>query len=340
MDTAIVEVESLVKVFKGQIRALDGLSLAVQPGSVYGLLGPNGAGKTTLIRVLSTLLPPDGGTARVAGVDVRTDPAAARARIGLAGQSAAIDEVLTGRENVEMVGRLYGLSRHQARQRASQVLERIRLAEVADRQVKTYSGGMRRRLDLAASLVGRPQVLFLDEPTAGLDPASRRDLWTLIRGLVATGTTVLLTTQYLEEADQLADRIAVIDHGQLIGEGTGDQLKDRIGGAVLEVTVPEPDRVRTFQALRCLGGQDPTDDQDRGRVVLPAPDGIRTLTEALRRLDTAGITPEYVALRKPTLDEVFLALTGHRATTPTRNGPDPRGGADRHGQQQPEGAAR
>jgi ABC-2 type transport system ATP-binding protein len=340
MDTAIVEVESLVKVFKGQIRALDGLSLAVQPGSVYGLLGPNGAGKTTLIRVLSTLLPPDGGTARVAGVDVRTDPAAARARIGLAGQSAAIDEVLTGRENVEMVGRLYGLSRHQARQRASQVLERIRLAEVADRQVKTYSGGMRRRLDLAASLVGRPQVLFLDEPTAGLDPASRRDLWTLIRGLVATGTTVLLTTQYLEEADQLADRIAVIDHGQLIGEGTGDQLKDRIGGAVLEVTVPEPDRVRTFQALRGLGGQDPTDDQDRGRVVLPAPDGIRTLTEALRRLDTAGITPEYVALRKPTLDEVFLALTGHRATTPTRNGPDPRGGADRHGQQQPEGAAR
>jgi len=339
VDTAIVEVESLVKVFKGQIRALDGLSLAVQPGSVYGLLGPNGAGKTTLIRVLSTLLSADGGTARVAGVDVRTDPAAVRARIGLAGQSAAVDEVLTGRENVEMVGRLYGLSRRQARQRASQVLERIGLAEAADRQVKTYSGGMRRRLDLAASLVGRPQVLFLDEPTAGLDPASRRDLWTLIRGLVATGTTVLLATQYLEEADQLADRIAVIDHGQLIGEGTPDQLKDRVGGAVLEVTVPESDRVQTFQALRGLGGQDPTDDQDRGRVVLPAPDGARTLTEALRRLDAAGVTPEDVALRKPTLDEVFLALTGHRATTPTGNGPDPRGG-DRHGQQQPEGAGR
>jgi ABC-2 type transport system ATP-binding protein len=339
MDAAIVEVERLVKVFKRQVRALDGLSLAVRPGSVYGLLGPNGAGKTTLIRVLSTLLEPDEGTARVAGVDVRADPAAARARIGLAGQSAAVDEVLTGRENVEMVGRLYGLPRRQARQRATEVLERIRLVEAADRQVKTYSGGMRRRLDLAASLVGRPQVLFLDEPTAGLDPASRRDLWTLIRGLVATGTTVLLTTQYLEEADQLADRIAVIDHGRLIGEGTSDQLKDRIGGAVLEVTVPESDRAQTFQALRGVGGQDPTDDQDRGRVVLPAPDGTRTLTKALRRLDAAGVTPEDVALRKPTLDEVFLALTGHRAT-PTGSGPDPGGGAARHGQQQPEGAAR
>jgi ABC-2 type transport system ATP-binding protein len=340
MDDAIVEVEGLVKVFKGQVRALDGLSLAVQPGSVHGLLGPNGAGKTTLIRVLSTLLRPDGGTARVAGVDVRTDPAAVRARIGLAGQSAAVDEVLTGRENVEMVGRLYGLSRRQARRRASQVLERIRLEEAADRQVKTYSGGMRRRLDLAASLVGRPHVLFLDEPTAGLDPASRRDLWTLIGELVATGTTVLLTTQYLEEADRLADRIAVIDHGRLVSEGAGDQLKERVGGAVLEVTVPEQDRARTFQALRGVGGPDPTDDRDHGRIVLPAPDGARTLTEALRRLDAAGITPEDMALRKPTLDDVFLALTGHRASTPTGNGPDPRGGAERHGQRQPEGAAR
>jgi ABC-type multidrug transport system ATPase subunit len=239
-----------------------------------------------------------------------------------------------------MVGRLYGLSRRQARQRASQVLARIRLAEAADRQVKTYSGGMRRRLDLAASLVGRPQVLFLDEPTAGLDPASRRDLWELIGNLVDTGTTVLLTTQYLEEADRLADRIAVIDHGRLVSEGTPDQLKDGVGGSVLEVTVPEVDRNRALQALRGVGGQDPTDDRDRGRIVLPAPDGARTLAEALRRMDAAGVTPEDVALHKPTLDDVFLALTGHGATTPTGNGPDPRGRVDRHGQQQPEGAAR
>jgi ABC-2 type transport system ATP-binding protein len=199
---------------------------------------------------------------------------------------------------------------------------------------------MRRRLDLAACLVGRPQLLFLDEPTAGLDPASRRELWALLGDLVDTGTTVLLTTQYLEEADQLADRIAVIDHGRLVSEGTPDQLKDRVGGAVLELTVPDDDRARALWALRTMQAEDPTDDQHRGRIVLPAPDGARTLTQALRRLEGAGITPEDLALRKPTLDDVFLALTGHRATTPTGNGPDPRGGADRHGQQQPAGAAR
>jgi ABC-2 type transport system ATP-binding protein len=340
MDGAIVEVEDLVKVFKGGIRALDRLSLAIAPGTVYGLLGPNGAGKTTLIRVLATLLPPDEGTARVAGVDVRTDPAGVRVRIGLAGQYAAVDEVLGGRENVEMVGRLYGLSRGRARQRASEVLERIGLTAAADRQVKTYSGGMRRRLDLAASLVGRPQVLFLDEPTAGLDPASRRDLWELIQDLVDTGTTVLLTTQYLEEADRLADRIAVIDHGRLVSEGTGDQLKERVGGAVLEVTVPDDDAPRTLQALRGVGGQDPAYDRHHGRIVLPAPDGTRTLIEALRRLDSTGVTPEDVALHKPTLDHVFLALTGHRATTPNGNGHDSHGGAGRRDQQQREGAAR
>ena len=233
MDEAIIQVEALVKVFAGkrEVRALDGLSLAIPPGGVYGLLGPNGAGKTTLIRVLATLLPPDGGSARVAGLDVRHHPAEVRARIGLAGQSAAVDEVLTGQENVEMVGRLYGLSRAQAHRRATEVLARIRLVDAADRQVRTYSGGMRRRLDLAASLVGRPQVLFLDEPTAGLDPASRHDLWALIGELVDTGTTVLLTTQYLEEADRLADRIAVIDHGRLIGDGTPDQARGQVEAA-------------------------------------------------------------------------------------------------------------
>jgi ABC-2 type transport system ATP-binding protein len=342
MDDAIIKVEGLVKVFGGKVpvRALDGPDLTVERGGVYGLLGPNGAGKTTLIRVLATLLPADAGSARVAGVDVRQHPEQVRAHIGLAGQYAAVDDHLTGRENVEMVGRLYGLPRRHARRRAGELLERIGLTAAADRQVKTYSGGMRRRLDLAACLVGRPRVLFLDEPTAGLDPASRRDLWALIGDLVDTGTTVLLTTQYLEEADQLAHRIAVIDHGRLISEGTPEQLKDRVGGAVLELTVPDDDRARALWALRTMQAEDPTDDQHRGRIVLPASDGARTLTQALRRLDAAGVTPEDVALRKPTLDEVFLALTGHRATTSGGNGADPRGGADRLGQQQPEGAAR
>jgi ABC-2 type transport system ATP-binding protein len=342
MDEAIIQVEGLVKVFgsKVPVRALDGLDLTVERGGVYGLLGPNGAGKTTLIRVLTTLLPADAGSARVAGVDVRQHPEQVRARIGLAGQSAAVDEHLTGRENVELVGRLYGLSRRQARHRAGELLARIGLAEAADRQVRTYSGGMRRRLDLAACLVGRPRVLFLDEPTAGLDPASRRDLWALLGELVGTGTTVLLTTQYLEEADQLADRIAVIDHGRLVSEGTPDQLKDRVGSAVLELTVPDDERARALWALRTMQAEDPIDDQARGRIVVPAPDGAATLTEALRRLDAAGVTPEDLALRKPTLDDVFLALTGHLATTPTGNGPRPRGDADRHDQQQPEGAAR
>src|SRR6266545_1130592 len=342
MDSAIIEAEDLVKVFGGKVpvRALDGLDLTVERGGVYGLLGPNGAGKTTLIRVLTTLLPADGGSARVAGVDVRQHPEQVRARIGLAGQYAAVDDHLTGRENVELVGRLYGLARREARRRAGALLARIGLAEAADRQVRTYSGGMRRRLDLAACLVGRPQVLFLDEPTAGLDPASRRDLWALIGDLVEGGTTVLLTTQYLEEADRLADRIAVIDHGRLVSEGTGDQLKDRVGGAVLKLTVPEVDRARALRALRGIGGQDPADGRHRGRIVLPAPDGARTLTQALRRLDAAGITPEDLALHKPTLDDVFLALTGHLPTTPSSNGHGTPGGADPRGRQQPERAAR
>jgi ABC-2 type transport system ATP-binding protein len=254
MDDAIIKVEGLVKVFGGKVpvRALDGLDLTMERGGVYGLLGPNGAGKTTLIRVLTTLLPADAGSARITGVDVRQHPEQVRARIGLAGQYAAVDDHLTGLENVEMVGRLYGLPRRQARRRAGELLERIGLTAAADRQVKTYSGGMRRRLDLAACLVGRPQVLVLDEPTAGLDPASRRDLWALVGDLVEGGTTVLLTTQYLEEADQLAHRIAVIDHGRLVSEGTPDQLKDRVGGAVLELTVPDDDRARALSTLHTM----------------------------------------------------------------------------------------
>ena len=313
MDEAIIQVEGLVKAYGGKVRALDGLTLTVQPGGIYGLLGPNGAGKTTRIRILATLLPPDAGTARVAGIDVQSHPASVRAQIGLAGQYAAVDDYLTGRENVEMVGRLYGLPRREARKRSREVLERIHLAGAADRQVKTYSGGMRRRLDLAASLVGHPRVLFLDEPTAGLDPASRHDLWALIRDLVQTGTTVLLTTQYLEEADQLADRIAVIDHGRLVSEGTAAQLKDRVGGAVVELRVRDADRARTLDALRKGNDEDPAVDEHDGTVILAAPDGSRTLTVALRHLEGAGITPEDAALRKPTLDEVFLALTGHHA---------------------------
>jgi daunorubicin resistance ABC transporter ATP-binding subunit len=314
MNNTIIQVEGLVKVFGGEVRALDGFSLAVESGIIYGLLGPNGAGKTTLIRVLATLLPPDGGIARVAGFDVRQHPNEVRSRIGLAGQYAAVDDFLTGRENVEMVGRLYGLSRGEARQRAGEVLERIHLVDAADRPVKTYSGGMRRRLDLAASLVGRPQLLFLDEPTAGLDPASRMDLWGLIKELVDMGTTVLLTTQYLDEADRLADRIAVIDHGRLISEGAGEELKDRAGGSVLEISVPAEERTWTLETLRGVAAGQATYDEQRQKVSLPAPDGSRTLMEVLRRLDAAGVTPEDVALHKPTLDEVFLALTGHVAS--------------------------
>ena len=333
MSGPIVEVENLVKVFGGDVRALDDVSLAFEAGIIYGLLGPNGAGKTTLIRVLATLLPPDGGTARVAGLDVQRDARAVRERIGLAGQFAAVDEYLTGRENVEMVGRLYGLSRGDSRRRAEEILEGIQLADAAGRQVKTYSGGMRRRLDLAASLVGRPEVLFLDEPTTGIDPASRLDVWDLIHDLVDTGTTVLLTTQYLEEADQLADRIAVIDHGRLISEGTGDELKDRLGGSVLAVTVSDEDRDRTLEALRGVVPEEPVFDRDRGRITLPAAEGSSTLMAAVRRLDAAGIVPIDVGLQRPTLDDVFLTLTGHTAqgSDGDRSGPGGRAQARRRG---------
>lgn len=308
MSDTIITAEGLLKSY-GQVRALDGLSFTVEQGAIYGLLGPNGAGKTTLIRVLATLLRADSGIACVAGFDVARDPGAVRKRIGLAGQYAAVDDYLTGRENIEMTGRLYGLSRREARIRAADVLDRIHLAEVADRQVKTYSGGMRRRIDLAASLVGRPQVLFLDEPTTGVDPASRRDLWQLVKDLVHSGTTVLLTTQYLEEADHLADRIAVINHGRLISEGTPDQLKERTGGAVLELSIDDSRREAAVRALLGVDGGHPTYDHHRGKLILPASRGVDTLRDALHRLDAAGIRPDDIGLHKPTLDDVFLHLT-------------------------------
>jgi ABC-2 type transport system ATP-binding protein len=304
----IIEVRDVVRTF-GAVRALDGVDLAVEPGIVYGLLGPNGAGKTTLIRVLATLLRPDRGSVRVAGVDVVADPNAARARIGLAGQFAAVDAFLTGRENVEMVGRLYGLSPRDARRRADDVLERIGLSRDAGRQVGTYSGGMRRRLDLAASLVGRPEVMFLDEPTTGIDPRSRLELWDLIEDLVAAGTSVLLTTQYLDEADRLAARIGVIDRGVVVQEGTADELKDAVGGSVLELVVPDDDRVRAMETIAAATGEEVLELGGR-RLRVAAREGSRTLLEVVRALDAAGVDADDIGLHKPSLDDVFLAVTG------------------------------
>ncbi len=332
MSNPIVRVENIVKTFpKANVVALDGVSLEFEAGIVYGLLGPNGAGKTTLIRVLTTLLRADSGYAEVGGVDVAADPTSARTLIGLAGQFAAVDDYLTGRENVEMVGRLYNLSSSDAKQRADDILRRIHLSDAADRPVRTYSGGMRRRLDLAASLVGRPRVLFLDEPTTGIDPQSRIDLWDIIKDLVTGGTTVLLTTQYLDEADQLADRIGVIDNGKLIAQGTGNELKDQMGGSVIELHVADDVRNDAIEALAAVSTEVPTFDQYHSSLRLPAPDGSQTLLNVVRRLDERGIAVQDVALHKPTLDDVFLTLTGRGAeeaeaesekvTTPKRRGP-------------------
>lgn len=311
---AMIEVEGLRKAF-GPVVALDGVDLEVAEGTVVGLLGPNGAGKTTTVRVLTTLLRPDAGTARVAGYDVVRDAEALRHVIGLAGQAAAIDENLTGLENLEMVGRLYHLAPQEARRRAREVLERFDLTEAADRPARTYSGGMRRRLDLGASLVGRPRVLFLDEPTTGLDPRSRLELWDVIRELVHEGATILLTTQYLEEADRLADQIAVVDRGRVIARGTADELKARVGGEVLAVRVSDRSQVPAAAgAILGLGPGGGKVDNNSGEITIPVGSGgPRLLTDAVRRLDAEGIEIADISLRRPTLDDVFLALTGHAA---------------------------
>ncbi|GAB3221272.1 daunorubicin resistance protein DrrA family ABC transporter ATP-binding protein [Glycomyces halotolerans] len=301
----IVEVHNLRKRFGKEVQALDGVDLVIPAGGVCALLGPNGAGKTTLIRILATLLGPDSGTVRVAGIDVAADPSAVRAKIGLAGQYAAVDDYLTGAENLEMVGRLYGLPSREAKRRSTEILDQFGLAGAAGRYTKTYSGGMRRRLDLAASLVGRPDLLILDEPTTGIDPGNRREVWDMVARLVADGTTVLLTTQYLEEADRLAERVAVIDHGRIISEGTGDELKHRIGGTVIELELPESDRSEALDVLEAA-------TLDGDGLLLPAPGGYADLRVALDALDARDIHPTAVALRQPTLDDVFLELTADR----------------------------
>jgi ABC-2 type transport system ATP-binding protein len=306
-----ISVRGLVKSY-GEVRALDGIDLEAAPGTVLGVLGPNGAGKTTAVRVLTTLLAPDAGTATVAGLDVVKDARKLRGRIGLAGQYAAVDDNLTGAENLVMVGRLYGERRRAARARANELLERFDLVDAGDRPAKTYSGGMRRRLDLAAALVARPPVLFLDEPTTGLDPRSRIELWGTIEDLVADGTTVLLTTQYLDEADRLASRIAVIDRGRVIADGTADQLKARVGGDRLEVHLAHADGAPAASAaLADMADEPPQIEGQVVRVSVPAPAGA--IMEAARRLDRAGVAVEDIAVRRPTLDDVFLALTGHAA---------------------------
>jgi ABC-2 type transport system ATP-binding protein len=306
-----IQVRGVVKRF-GDVLALDGLDLTAAHGSVVALLGPNGAGKTTLVRVLATLLDADSGSASVLGLDVRRDAARVRERIGLAGQYAAVDENLTGLENLTMVDRLYGAKRSTAKARGRELLARFDLLDAADRPTKTYSGGMRRRLDLAAALVAQPPVLFLDEPTTGLDPRSRLSLWGVIEALVEEGTTVLLTTQYLDEADRLADTIAVIDHGRLIAEGTSDELKDRLGGERLEIRLDDgADVGAAVLALAPMSDEAPA--RDDGVIKVSVRERTGAIVEAVRRLSEANVGVDDLALRRPTLDDVFLALTGHGA---------------------------
>jgi ABC-2 type transport system ATP-binding protein len=314
-ETAIL-VEGLAKRF-GDVVALDGIDFKVPTGTIFGLLGPNGAGKTTAVRVLATVIAPDGGRAEVLGHDVVRDAEAVRYRIGLAGQNAAVDPNLTGRENLRLIGRLTQLRRADIESRSAEILERFGLVDAADRPVRTYSGGMRRRLDVGAALVHRPPVLFLDEPTTGLDPEGRNELWAVIRELVADGTTVLLTTQYLEEADRLADRIVVVAKGKVIADDTPEALKSRMGSTVTELGMSDTDEVvRAETVLSGLSGGRAERDGDVIRIT--SDEGPRVLIEVLRRLDAAGITPVTLTVRQPSLDDVFLALTGHHVeATPT-----------------------
>ncbi|MFF2845220.1 ATP-binding cassette domain-containing protein [Streptomyces sp. NPDC058001] len=319
--------EGLVKTF-GDVKALDGVDLDVPEGTVLGLLGPNGAGKTTAVRCLTTLLRPDSGTAVVAGIDVLKHPNEVRRSIGLSGQFAAVDEYLTGRENLQMVGQLYQLKAKAAKARAVELLERFGLADAADRPAKTYSGGMRRRLDLAAALVVSPPVMFMDEPTTGLDPRNRQSLWEVIQELVAGGTTLLLTTQYLEEADHLAHDICVVDHGRVIARGTSDQLKARTGGERVEVVVHEREHITVAsEVLAGFGKGEVAAEQHTRKLTVPVTGGAKLLAEVIRELDTRGIEIDDIGLRRPTLDDVFISLTGHVAEEATTGTDDDEAGS-------------
>ncbi|MFC8328734.1 ATP-binding cassette domain-containing protein [Streptomyces olivaceus] len=327
--------EGLVKTF-GDVRALDGVDLDVPEGTVLGLLGPNGAGKTTAVRCLTTLLRPDSGKTVVAGIDVLGQPNEVRRSIGLSGQFAAVDEYLTGRENLQMVGQLYQMRGRAAKARAAELLDQFHLADAADRPTKTYSGGMRRRLDLAAALVVSPPVMFMDEPTTGLDPRNRQELWGVIKQLVAGGTTLLLTTQYLEEADHLAHDIAVVDHGRVIARGTSDQLKARTGGERVEVVVHERDHMgEAAEVLAGFGKGSTTVEEHTRKLTVPVTGGAKLLAEVIRELDVRGIEIDDIGLRRPTLDDVFLSLTGHVAETKGEDGP-----ADDAGHEQEKEAAK